>query len=233
MEPRLRHRWDLSPAEAIALQRRLAARIEARGELPRAPFLVAGCDAAGGSPRTPHAEEIIAGVVVLRVPGLEIVAWASARGPAPFPYIPGLLSFREVPLYLEAFDRLTARPDLLLCDGQGIAHPRGLGLAAHLGLLLDLPSVGVAKSRLVGEHREPGERRGCSARLLLEGRCVGRVLRTQTGVRPLYVSPGHRLGIEEAARATLALTTRYRLPEPTRIADRWVARLRRDPRAEP
>ncbi|MBM3316551.1 MAG: endonuclease V [Candidatus Eisenbacteria bacterium] len=233
MEPRLEHRWDLTPAEAFALQRELAALVRPIGDPPPLPCLVAGCDAAGGGRGSRLGDEIVAGVVVLRIPGFEIVDCAHAAAQARFPYIPGLLGFREGPAYLEAFARLRARPDLLLCDGQGIAHPRGLGLAAHLGVLFDLPSAGVAKSRLIGEHRDPGAQRGCSARLVHQGRCVGRVVRTRTGVRPLFVSPGHRLTVEAAARVVLSLATRFRLPEPTRLADRWVARLRRDPCSRP
>jgi deoxyribonuclease V len=227
MEPVLEHRWDLSPREAVALQRELAARVVAAGDAPREPFLAAGCDAAGSGRWARRDERITACVIVLRVPGGEVVDRAWARGPAPFPYVPGLLSFREAPLYLEAFAKLSVRPDLLICDGQGIAHPRGLGLASHLGVVLDLPSVGAAKSRLIGAHRAPGRSRGGSTLLTHRGRAIGRVLRTRTGVRPLFVSPGHRIGIDAAASVVLLLATRHRLPEPTRLADRWVRELAR------
>ncbi len=223
----LHHPWNLTPAEAIALQRELAGRVVARGPAPSTPLLVAGCDAAGSGRWARRDEQIVAGVIVLRFPGWEEVERAHVRRPSPFPYVPGLLSFREAPLYAEALERLRVRPDLLLCDGQGIAHPRGLGLAAHVGLLFDLPAIGVAKSRLVGEHRYPGARRGSSTRLMHEGRCVGRVLRTRDGVKPLYISPGHRIGIDEAVALVLAMATGYRLPEPTRRADIWVGQLRR------
>jgi deoxyribonuclease V len=223
----VQHPWNLSPTRAIALQRELAGRVIARGPAPQPPLLVAGCDATGSGRWSRHDEEIIAGVIVLRFPGWEEVERAWVRRPSPFPYVPGLLSFREAPLYAEALGRLRERPDLLLCDGQGIAHPRGLGLAAHVGLLFDLAAIGVAKSRLVGEHREPGAKRGSSTRLMYEHRCVGRVLRTRDGVKPLYVSPGHRIGIEEAAAVVLSMATGYRLPEPTRRADIWVGQLRR------
>jgi deoxyribonuclease V len=240
VRPLITHPWGLEPRAAAAWQRELAQAVRIGGPGPRPPLLVAGCDAAGGGRWARRDGEIVAGVIVLRFPGWEIVETAAARGPAPFPYIPGLLSFREAPLYIEAFAKLRHRPDLLLCDGQGIAHPRGLGLAAHLGLLFDLPSIGVAKSRLIGEYREPGRRRGCSTRLVLgarqapavrAGATVGRVLRTQDGVRPLFVSPGHRIGIDAAARWVLALAPHHRLPEPTRLADQWVGRLRENPDA--
>ncbi len=229
MEPVIQHPWDLTPQEAFRIQRELSARVRLSGRAPRGPFLVAGCDAAGSGRWARRDERITACVIVFRFPGWETVDAAWACGPSRLPYIPGLLSFREAPLYLEAFAKLRLRPDLLLCDGQGIAHPRGLGLAAHLGVLYDLPTIGVAKSRLVGEHRTPGRARGCSVRLMLAGRVVGRVLRTQTGVRPLYISPGHRIGIDGAAALVLRLAPRYRLPEPTRRADQWVGRLRRQP----
>jgi len=233
MRPVIEHAWDLSAAQAIALQRDLARRVVARGPAPRPPFLVAGCDAAGSGRWSRHDERITAAVIVLRYPGWKCVDRAWAAGPARMPYIPGLLSFREIPLYLEAFAHLTTVPDLVLCDGQGIAHPRRFGLAAHLGVLFDLPAIGVAKSRLLGAHAEPGRARGCSTRLTHEGEPVGRVVRTQTGVRPLFVSPGHRIGIDAAARMVTRLAPRYRQPEPTRLAHQWVGRLRAHPGASP
>jgi deoxyribonuclease V len=154
-----------------------------------------------------------------------VVETVTATGRPRFPYVPGYLSFREGPLLLRAFRRLRRRPDLVLFDGQGIAHPRGLGLASHLGVLLDLPSVGCAKSRLVGDHREPGPRRGDSTPLVLAGRGVGAVVRTRDGVKPLWVSPGHRIGIRQAVRWTLACC-RTRVPEPIRLAEQVVNRLK-------
>ena len=167
-----------------------------------------------------------AGIVVVTLPALDPVEHAWAAGRVRFPYVPGYLSFREGPLFLRAVRRLRVRPDLWLFDGQGIAHPRGFGLAAHLGVLLDGPSVGCAKSRLVGEHVEPGPRRGEWARLLLHGKPVGAVLRTRDGVRPLYVSVGHRVSLEAAIRWVLACC-RYRVPEPIRLAEQLVNRLKR------
>jgi deoxyribonuclease V len=233
LEPVRSHPWKLAPREAASLQRRLARHVRPEGSPPAEPFLVAGCDASGSGRWARGDEKIIAGVLVFRFPGWELVDQAHARGPAPFPYIPGLLSFREVPLYAAALGRLRRRPALLLCDGQGIAHPRGLGLASHLGLLFDLPTIGVAKSRLLGRYRRPGRRRGCATRLHLGKRIVGRVVRTRDGVKPLFVSPGHRIGVEEAAALVLRLGAGYRLPEPTRLADIWVGQLRRDPGSPP
>jgi deoxyribonuclease V len=182
---------------------------------------VAGADCAF----TPDGSEIVAFVVVLALPGLREVARASGRAAASFPYVPGLLSFREAPSLLDAFAALTVRPDVVLFDGQGYAHPRRLGLASHLGLWLGLPTVGCAKSRLTGEASEPGPRRG-SYRTLRDGEeAIGRVVRTRDGVKPLYVSPGHLCDMPGAMRLTLRANGGYRLPEPTRIADREVGRM--------
>jgi deoxyribonuclease V len=185
--------------------------------------LVAGADCAFSA----DAKVIWAGIAVVAVPGLEPVASAWAEGRVTFPYVPGYLSFREGPAFLEASRRLSIRPDLWLFDGQGIAHPRGFGLASHLGVLLDRPSVGCAKSRLVGEHREPGPRRGDWAPLFLDGRRVGAVLRTRDRVRPLYVSVGHRISLPAALRWALACC-RCRVPEPIRLAEQVVNRLKRE-----
>jgi len=166
-----------------------------------------------------------AAVVLWSPADSSVVETVTVSGRPGFPYVPGYLSFREGPLLLRAFKRLQHLPDLVLFDGQGIAHPRGLGLAAHLGVLLDLPSVGCAKSRLVGEHGEPGPRRGDWAPLLLEGRRVGAVLRTRESVKPLWISPGHRMGIPQAVRWALACC-RTRVPEPIRLAEQAVNRLK-------
>lgn len=167
------------------------------------------------------------GVVVLTFPDLAPVDEAGACVDMPFPYVPGLLSFRELPVVLEAFARLRTQPDLVVCDGQGIAHPRGLGIASHLGLWLDRPTVGCAKSRLVGEADEPGRERGDATVLRYKGKRVGYVLRTRRNVKPLYVSPGHRVSPAQARDVVLRCTSRYRLPETTRRAHGLVNRLRR------
>ncbi|HUD70367.1 MAG TPA: deoxyribonuclease V [Dongiaceae bacterium] len=214
------HPWPRDPAAARALQAALAERVSLRGA-PRRVTRVAGADVAF----MPGGTHLVAAVVVLDFPRLLPVESAVVRRRVRFPYVPGLLSFREAPAILAAFERLRSRPDLLLCDGQGIAHPRRLGLASHLGLLLGIPTVGCAKSRLVGAHAEPGLRRGHRAPLLFGGRQVGWVLRTCDRVRPLYVSPGHRMSLAAAAAWTLACGAGFRLPEPTRLADRLVGRL--------
>jgi len=215
MPPLPHHPWDLSPAAARQLQQRLATHVIRHDDFPP-PQRVAGVDVGfedGG--RTTRAA-----VAVLSFPELQLIEGVIARRPTSFPYIPGLLSFREIPAVLQAFDRLTHRPDLLLCDGQGIAHPRRLGIASHLGLLLDLPSIGVAKKRLLGSHAALPETKGSWVELRDGEEIIGVVLRSRTGVKPLYISGGHRVGTDSARRLTLACITRYRLPETTRWAHR-------------
>lgn len=161
-----------------------------------------------------------AAVVVLRFDGLSLIEQVIARQPTRFPYIPGLLSFRECPAILAALEKLTVLPDLLLCDGQGIAHPRRFGIACHLGVLTNLPSIGVGKSRLVGKHGPVPDTRGDWTPLVDRRETVGAVLRTRTGVSPVFVSPGHRISLPTAIHYVMACTTRYRLPETTRAADK-------------
>ncbi len=158
-------------------------------------------------------------VAVLAYPGLELLEYAVAERPTDFPYIPGLLSFREVPTLLAAFDKLKHAPDLLLCDGQGIAHPRRFGIACHLGVSLGIPSIGVAKSRLVGSHREPAQAAGSRVPLMDRGEEIGCVLRTKDKTNPLYISVGHRVSLDTAVAYVLACCRGYRLPETTRWAD--------------
>lgn len=211
----LAHRWNLTPREAVALQRELAPRVE-RGDRLGTVTTVAGVDVGfedGG--RTTRAA-----VAVLSFPDLKPLTEAIARRPTGFPYVPGLLSFREVPAILDALGQLAAAPDLLLVDGQGLAHPRRLGIACHLGLVTGLPAVGVAKTRLTGAEAEPGPNKGDWTPLVDKGETIGAILRTRAGVKPLYISGGHRVSLETAIRFTLACTTRFRLPETTRAAHR-------------
>jgi deoxyribonuclease V len=210
------HSWDLDPQQAIEVQRVLRERLVLAWD-GRPVHTVAGVDASVKAGRTRAA------IVVLRFPDLAPLEAATAELPVSFPYIPGLLSFREGPVVLAAWERLQIRPDLLLFDGQGIAHPRGFGLAAHLGLWLDCPSIGVAKAWLYGEHGEPGRLRGEAAEMWAPdepGAAIGAVLRTRTDVKPVYVSPGHLIDVSNAVEFTLACCTRYRLPETTRGAHR-------------
>jgi deoxyribonuclease V len=161
-----------------------------------------------------------AAAVVLSFPGLEVIETAIARVPTAFPYVPGFLSFREIPAILPALDCLKTRPDLILCDGQGYAHPRRLGIASHLGVVLDCPTIGVAKSRLIGTHEEVPPERGKWVALMDGGEQIGAVLRSRSNVKPLYVSAGHRISLPTAIAFVLDCTTKYRLPEPTRLADK-------------
>lgn len=207
--------WDLSPSAARALQRELAGRVRLAGEAAGAR-LIAGVDISTG-PRGSNAGR--AAVVLLEWPSLAPVEQSVYRAPVRFPYVPGLLSFRELPLVLPAFERLRQRPDLVVVDGQGFAHPRRFGIASHLGVLLDLPTIGCAKSRLTGQPvAEVARERGGSAALVDRGETVGCELRTRDGVKPLYVSPGHRMSVEASVAWVLRLTRGYRLPEPTRLA---------------
>jgi deoxyribonuclease V len=220
MKARRLHTWDLTPKEAVALQVRLRSRVERAdriGEVRRVAGVDVGFEQDGRVAR--------AAVAVLDYPGLALADQAVARVATRFPYVPGLLSFREIPAVLAAFERLRAPPDLILYDGQGIAHPRRFGIASHLGLVLDCPSIGVAKTRLIGAHRTPPDRRGAWTPLLDTGEgdsaeTIGAVLRTRKGVKPLYVSIGHRVSLATAVRWTMACCTGYRLPETTRWAHR-------------
>jgi deoxyribonuclease V len=216
---------------AVALQEQLRGRVVARGAV-RPPCLVAGVDVSYDFVPTRFnkgkkaSELLYAAVVVLELPSLRFVESASVASHAEFPYVPGLLSFREMPPLLEAFRKLRVTPDAVLVDGQGIAHPRRCGLASHLGLVLDLPAVGCAKSRLIGEFREPGLRRGNASDLLDAGDVIGRVLRTRDGVAPLFVSVGHKISLDAAVALVLECAPRYRLPETTRQAHALVNQLR-------
>jgi deoxyribonuclease V len=212
--------------QAVEFQQHLRSLVIARGE-PRPPRLVAGADVSCTPPRFARGPEwLFAGVVVLELPSLRVVESAAVKDLARFPYIPGLLSFREIPPLLKAFRRLRARPDAVLVDGQGVAHPRRCGLASHLGLVLDLPTVGCAKSLLIGEYGEPGPRRGSASDLLDGGELIGRVLRTRDRVAPLFVSVGHKISLDAAVALVLQCAPRYRLPETTRQAHALVNKLR-------
>ena len=186
--------------------------------LPRPPALIAGCDSSFPTPDT-----ILSVFVVLRFPSLELVEKVYSYGPAPLPYVPGLLSFREAPNVVQAFAKLAHLPDVIMVDGHGIAHPRRVGIAAHLGVLLDRPTFGVAKRKLTGIYQEPGPEQGSLTPLTdpKTGELLGEVLRSKDRVLPLFISPGHRCDQATATRLTLACLRGYKLPEPTRLADYW------------
>ncbi len=207
------HDWDLTPKAAIAVQQELRSRVILTDQFDAVQY-VAGVDVGFENNGTITR----AAVAVLTLAELQVVDRAIARRPTTFPYVPGLLSFREVPAILDALEQLTILPDLLLCDGQGTAHPRRLGIACHLGVLTNLPAIGVAKSRLIGSHGELGRDRGSQQPLLDQGEVIGVALRTRTGTKPLFISPGHRASLDTAIAYTLRCAPKYRLPETTRQA---------------
>jgi len=207
------HSWQVSPAQALDIQLELAPEVSRTNEVS-APGLIAGVDI------SVHREQRVArgAVVVLNYPELRLVETKVVSGKIDFPYIPGLLSFREVPLTLEVCQELSVTPDLILVDGQGIAHPRRFGLASHLGLFLDMPTIGCAKSRLCGHHQEPGDEPGSYAEVIDGGETIGVALRTKAGTKPVYVSIGHRVDLEAAIYWVMECCRGYRLPEPCRLA---------------
>ncbi|MBN1643402.1 MAG: deoxyribonuclease V [Dehalococcoidales bacterium] len=207
------HDWGIAISEARDLQNRLASEVCRTGDVIE-PCSVAGIDVSVDRYRGWGT----AAVVVLGYPGLEMVGVEVVQGSIDFPYVPGLLSFRESPLIIEACERLSVTPDLVFVDGQGIAHPRRFGIAAHLGLLLDIPTIGCAKSRLCGTHRELGIEAGCFEELTDDNETIGVALRTRHGTMPVYVSIGHKIGLEEAIYWVMKCCRGYRLPEPTRLA---------------
>lgn len=220
-KPKQLHPWNVTPKEAIAIQQRLRAKIIVE-RLAKPIRYVAGGDISFGK----GSDVVYAGIVVLQLPELIEVARSTAVTRVWFPYIPGLLSFRESPALLEAWARLKTRPDLLMVDGQGLAHPRRFGIACHLGLLLDLPAIGCAKSLLTGKFAEPVPRAGSYSPLVDNG-IIGVALRTADRVRPVFVSVGHRIILEEAIRIVMKCSKGYRVPEPTRRAHLLVNALRR------
>lgn len=215
MEIYQRHSWTLSVEEATAIQNQLSGEIITSDQLSEVNY-VAGVDV--GFEENYAISR--AAVAVLSFPELQLIEQAIARRPTTFPYIPGFLSFREVPVVLDALSQIKITPDLILCDGQGIAHPRRFGLASHLGLLITVPTIGVAKSRLIGQHEELPPQKGNWQPLRHRGEVIGAVVRSRTGVKPLYVSPGHRISLPTAIDYVLRCTPKYRLPETTRWADK-------------
>ena len=205
------HSWNVSPEDAAGIQRRLQSRIEIRS-LEKSPELIAGADAS-------FRDKNAVGCVVIMNRALEIIETRTGELPVTFPYIPSFLTFREGPVLLKCFQSLKNEPDLILFDGQGIAHQRGMGLAAHLGILLKKPAIGCAKTRLFGKHEEPGAEKGSFSLLKNpEGETIGAALRTKTGVKPLFVSVGNRITLHEAIEIVLGCTKNCRIPEPLRQA---------------
>jgi deoxyribonuclease V len=215
------HSWDITPGEAIKVQQRLRNMVRLQ-PLARPAVTIGGADISFNK----YSETVYAGIVVLSLPDLRIIESAGVRSVARFPYVPGLLSFREAPSLLEAWEKLKTKPDVLMLDGQGIAHPRRFGIACHVGVTLDWPTIGCAKSILVGRYGELGVEAGSRAPLVDKGEQVGVALRTKNKVSPVYVSPGHLIDLDSAVDLVLRSTTKYRIPEPTRQAHLLVNRLR-------
>jgi deoxyribonuclease V len=224
MKIRNLHDWDVDYKTAVAIQADLRGKLVLSDDEPGDIRVVAGADISC----TKGDDRVWAAVVLMDAADLETIGEATYCGRASMPYIPGLLSFREGPALLGAFEKLGSRPDMVLFDGQGIAHPRGFGLAAHMGLILDLPSVGCAKTRLIGTFEDPGARRGQHSPLSLDGKQIGAVLRTKDHVKPIFVSQGHRVSLERAVDVVLRCTRRYRIPEPVRRAHILVNKLRKE-----
>lgn len=207
------HDWPLNIHEAVALQTRLASRVSQEDAHPSVKY-IAGVDVSASKSRG----EGTAAVVILDYPGLKLVEAQIIRGNIDFPYVPGLLTFREAPLVLMAFERVTTAPDLVFIDGQGIAHPRRFGIAAHIGLILGIPTIGCAKSRLCGTYDEPTQERGSFSDLKDGDETIGAVLRTKTGTNPVFISVGHKISLRQAVEWVLACCQGFRLPEPARLA---------------
>jgi deoxyribonuclease V len=211
--------WPTTFEEALAIQQQLRAQVVTHDDFGEIQT-VAGVDAGYQEDATGAGQGIArAAIVVLEFPSLRPLDYAIARRPTNFPYVPGFLSFRETPAVLAALDELRVRPDLLICDGQGIAHPRRFGIACHIGLLSNLPAIGCAKSLLTGRYGALPDERGATVPLMDHGEQIGVVLRSRAGTKPLFISPGHRVSLDSAVRFVMACTTKYRLPETTRAAD--------------
>lgn len=220
LKPVISHSWNISEEEAYKLQIRLSSKVICEDQLGDVSF-VAGVDVAYEK----NSEKLVAAVAVLDSNSHQVVDSSVAIDSAQFPYVPGLFSFRELPPLIQALASIKQIPDLIVCDGQGIAHPRRFGLASHLGVLFDIPTIGCGKTRLIGESVEPGLIRGSHKPLIDKNEIVGSVLRTQSNVKPVYVSIGHRVSLDTARNWILKLTPQYRLPETTRYADQIVKRI--------
>lgn len=218
MHLRRLHSWDVTPREAREIQEELRSKVVCSWD-GRPIRAIAGTDVS-----FPTKAEVLAAVVVVSYPGLKVIETAVRKGPCKFPYVPGFLAFREAPMLARALSSLRTEPDVILCDGQGLAHPRGMGLACHVGLLADAPAVGCAKSRLFGTFDDPAGDKGCRSDLIgNSGEVLGVVLRTRAGVSPVYVSVGHRIDLEKSVQLVLGCSPKYRIPEPLRMAHRLAA----------
>ena len=219
MQPYINHSWTLNEAEALLLQKELSSKVIREDQLGQIN-LIAGVDVAYSK----VGNQLVAAVVMIDADTLNIVETVTINDHEQFPYIPGLFSFRELPPLIKAFEQLSHVPDLVVCDGQGYAHPRRFGLACHLGVLFDVPTIGCGKTRLLGDESEPDKTRGSQTPLIDLDEVIGAALRTQTNVKPIYVSTGHRISLNTACQWILKLSPKYRLPETTRFADQAVKR---------
>lgn len=217
MKPVLNHSWDLSEQEALALQQKLSSKIIKHDDLNKIK-LIAGVDVAYSK----ETDQLVSAVVVLDAFSLEVIETVLSYDRSKFPYISGLFSFREIPALISAFDKLKNIPDLVVCDGQGYAHPRRFGLACHLGLIFDIPTIGCGKTKLIGQHEKINLKKGSTTSLKDKNEIIGNLLRTQDNINPIYVSIGHRISLATACDWVLKLSPLYRLPQTTRLADQAV-----------
>jgi deoxyribonuclease V len=215
------HSWNVSPKEAVEIQKQLQSQVTLKNRLKSIRY-VAGTDVSSSLVD----ETCWAGLVVFQYPGLEPVEESWTQDKVSFPYVPGLLSFREIPILISALTKLKTMPDVILCDGQGVAHPRSMGLATHLGLLVNCPTIGCAKSILVGSYSGLGEKKGASADLVHKGRVIGAAARTRKGTKPIFVSAGNNISLKQSLRVVFRCCRQYRVPEPIRMAHNLVNRLR-------
>ncbi|WP_179033115.1 deoxyribonuclease V [Paenibacillus kribbensis] len=220
MKPVIHHKWNLSEMEAIKLQKELSLKVTKEDQFAEINY-VAGIDVAYSK----QSDLLIAAIVILEANSLNIVESVVVEDSVQFPYIPGLFSFRELPPIVKAFEQIKTSPQLIVCDGQGIAHPRRFGLASHLGVIFDTPTIGCGKTKLWGDYKEPSQERGACSLLVDDEETIGGVLRTQESVKPLFVSVGHRISLETACNWILKLAPHYRLPETTRQADQLVRKV--------
>ena len=207
------HPWDVTYREAIKIQEQLKGKVILR-KIANRPTYIAGLDVSYQK----GTHQVWAGAVVLNFPELAVIEERWVEREVSFPYIPGLLSFREIPALLDVLSKITLEPDIIFCDGQGVAHPRGLGIASHLGVILKRPSIGCAKSRLVGDHDPVGEMKGDYSYLRYGGKVIGAVMRTRQGVKPLFISPGYGVMLDDCTELVLKTCPRYKIPEPIRQA---------------
>ncbi len=215
MNIRKLHNWDVSPAKAIEIQNNLASQLIIKDTISEGDIrTIAGIDVSYDK----KSDKCFAGVAVFSYPELKIIEEETAIGVVKFPYIPGLLTFREAPIILDCLEKLRIIPEIFCFDGQGITHPRRMGIASHLGLIIDKPSIGIAKTKLIGYYQQPAIEKGSAADLIFKGKVIGKVLRSRTNVKPIFISPGHKVSIDMALTITLKLCKQYRIPEVTRRA---------------